>query len=196
MKKGQVVGALFLAIGFATVSAIMLFVEPGMGFSEPSDYFDPAKVVRALDSIPWLIGDLIYFGMGVVLACLASSSEDRYKRATGFTAAVLIVLVGCFGRVLSPLPDIVTDSEQLEAAVLGAMTARFAALRTMVLALGVFAWRTTTAGSDVAEVSRLGRILGYFVLVASTVFLFVFIPVPLLFTLWAVWLTIHYWQDA
>ena len=198
MKKGRALGAFFLAIAFATVSTILLFVEPGMGFSEPGDYFDPKKfpVVAALDSLPWLIGDVLYLAMGVVLAYLASSSEDRYMRASGFMAAVLFVLVGCFGRVMSPLPDMVADSDQLEVAVLGATTVRFAALRTMVFALGVFAWRTTTAKSAVGGTSRLGRILGYAVLAGSVVFLFAFIPMPLLFTLWAAWLTIRYLRDA
>ena len=201
MKNGNLVAASFLALGFVAISVILVAIEPGMGFAGPADYFDPAKVLVGIKSLAWLLGDLIYLGFSVALAYLAlgplsvgtlsGGSDDRYLRASGLAAAVAFLFIASLGRTLAQLPFFISDSGRLEAAVLGLTAVRFGALKTMVVALGVFAWRTTRAseaeaGSAVRP-GALWRGFGYLILVASVVFVFVFVPVPLLFAVWAVW---------
>ena len=187
MKKGKTVAASFLALGFGTVSFILLFIEPGMGLSGPADYFDPAKVLIGAASPVWLVGDLIYLGFGVALAYLASSSDAPYLRASGLTAAVGFFFIGSLGRVLAELPTFIDDGSRLEVAVLGLLPVRLAALRTTVLALGFFAWRTTRDRAPGEAGPAAWRGLGYLVLAANAVFVFVFVPVPPLITIWAAW---------
>ena len=195
MKKGSVLATTFLALGFLTISFIFLVVERGMGITEPADFFDPAKVAIGMESVAWLVGDLIYLGFAVALGYLALKSEDRYLRASGLAAALAFVFIVGLGRALVQLPALISDSDRLETAMLGLLPVRFAALKTMVLTLGLFAWRTTRGGEPGAA-SAAWRGLGYLILIASTAFLFVFIPVPLLFTLWAVWFAFRQAREA
>ncbi len=192
MNSRQAAAAAFLATGFAIVSAILLFVEPGMGFSQFADYFDPAKVVPNLNSTPWLLGDLLYLGFGLVLTYLTLGSDDRVLRVSGAAAAVLFFLIGCIGRILAQLPIFISSADALDVAVLGVLGVRFAVLKTTVFALGVFAWRTTVPGSALERVSPIGRGLGYLVLAASAVFVFIFVPIPLLIMVWAAWLAVQF----
>jgi len=186
----------FLALGFGAVSVILLFVEPGMGFAQVADFFDPAKVLTGAASLAWLSEDLIYLGFGVALGFLAVQSDDRYLRASGLVAATLFFLIGNLGRVLAVLPDLIAEPGQLHAAVLGLLPVRLAALRTCVFALGIFAWRTTREPASEGNGTRAWRSLGYVVLGGAIVFLFVFIPVPLLFAVWAAWLTVRKTQNS
>ncbi len=181
MGHRQTVAAAFLALGFATVSAIFILVEPGMGFAGFADYFDPAKVIDAAPSVAWMLGDLIYLGFGVALFVLAISAAEPARRSSALIAAALFFFIGCLGRILAVLPSMIADKADLEAAVLGLLPVRFAALRVTVFALGVYAWRTTVEPGA----GLLWRGLGLLVLVAAVVFLFRFIPVPLLFMVWA-----------
>jgi hypothetical protein len=163
-----------------------------MGFAGFADYFDTAKVLVGAASTAWLVGDLVYLGFGLALAQLALPSADRYLRTSGLVAAVGFFFIGSLGRILALLPTVIGHPDQLDAALLGLLAVRFAALRTTVFALGLFAWRTTRPGAtgDVGSVAWRG--LGYVVLAASSVFVFVFVPVPLLFAVWALWLAIRH----
>ena len=196
MSRGDTAAASFLALGFGGVTAILLFVEPAMGFGAFADYFDPARVLAAAPSTAWLIGDLIYLGFGPALARLAVSSADRYLRATGLIAAVAFFFIGSLGRVMAALPAIIEPADQLQAAVLGLLPVRFAALRTTVFALGVFAWRTTRPTPGDPRRSPAWQGLGYLALAASIAFIFVFLPVPLLFAVWATWLAVRHARAA
>ncbi len=191
MKKGHTAAACFLALGFGTITFILFFVEPGMGFSGPADFFDPAKVVKGSASLAWLVGDLVLLGFGAALGYLASSSNDRYLRASGLSAAVLFVFIGCLGRVLAGLPAFIGNAGHLEIAVLGLVPVRLAALRTAVLAFGFFAWRTTRDNEPGEPTPAAWRGLGYLVLAASAVFVFVFVPAPPLFAIWAAWFALR-----
>jgi hypothetical protein len=196
LKKTSTIAASFLALGFAIVSFIFLVIEPRMGFSELSDFFDPAKVLSAVGSPAWFVGKVIYLGFGVALQYLAFSSNDRYLRASGLIAAVGFVFIASLGRVLDQLPTFIGDDSQLQVAVLGFLPVRLAALRTTVLALGVFAWRSTRDHEPGETSSAVWRGFGYLVLAASATFLFVLIPVPLVFTVWATWFAIRQARTA
>ena len=97
MKKTSTIAASFLALGFAIGSFIFLAIEPRMGFSEPSDFFDPEKVLSAAESTVWLVGSLIFLGFGLALAYLALPSDDRNLRASGLIAAVGFFFLGSLG---------------------------------------------------------------------------------------------------
>ena len=196
MRKGKVVAAAFVALGFVFVSFVLLVVERRMGLTSVADFFDPAKVLVGLASPVWLIGDLIYLGFGLALAYLTTSSEDRILRATGLIAAAGFVFIGCLGQVAKMLPSLIADSGHVETALLGLLPVRLAALRTTVLALGIFAWRTTRDRETGQSGPVAWRALGYLVLAASVAFLFVFLPIPVLFAIWALWLTIREARSA
>ena len=195
MKQGTLVAASFLALGFVAISLILVAIEPGMGFTGPADYFDPSKVLIGSESLVWLLGDLIYLGFSVALAYLALGSDDRFLRASGLAAAVTFLLIASLGRTLAQLPILISDKGRLEAAVLGLAAVRFGTLKTMVVALGTFAWRTTREGAAGVG-SAAWRGLGYLLLAASATFVFVFIPIPLLFTVWAVWFAVRQARGA
>ena len=196
MKKTSTIAASFLALGFAIGSFIFLAIEPRMGFSEPSDFFDPEKVLSAAESTVWLVGSLIFLGFGLALAYLALPSDDRNLRASGLIAAVGFFFLGSLGIVLGQLAAFIPDRNHLEIAVLGFLPVRLAALRTTALALGVFAWRTTRDPGPGETGPAAWRGLGYLVLAASVVFVFVLIPVPLVFTIWAGWFAFRQARSA
>lgn len=168
----------FLGVGFAGISFILIAVEPGMGFHSFADYLDPQKVIPQAGSAAWLVGDLLYLGFAVALAALALESGDRLARASAFAAATLFLLVTALDRVLAVLPGAIPEPVHLEAAVLGLVSTRFGVLKVTVLTLAVLAWRTTSGAA------RIWRVLAALLLVAAAAFLFVFLPVPLLFAAW------------
>lgn len=191
MKRGEVFAASFLAAGFAFVTFTFVVLEPRMGFTELADFFDPTKVFAAARTAAWIVEDVVYFGCGVALVHLGLSSDDRYARTSGIVAGVCLFVVGCMGRVIGGLPDLVADAGQRNAAVLGILSARLAVLRTTVFAAGVLAWRTSLQSVARGGVAIAWRGLGVLMLVGCTVFLFVFVPVPLLITAWAAWLAVR-----
>ena len=97
----RTISSLFLAVGFATVSAILIVFEPQMGFTGPSDYLEVGKVRVGIESVPWLVGDLVYLGFFAALAHLASTSGDDIQRAAGWGAALLLLVLASIGRVLA-----------------------------------------------------------------------------------------------
>jgi hypothetical protein len=196
MRSARTIAAAYLAIGFAIVTAIAVLVEPGMGFHQFTDFFDPAKLVPGLVSVAWLVDDVLYLGFAVALVYLAGVNDDWYLRVAGITAAASFFLIGCMGRVFALLPHMVADSNQLDAAALGALTVRFAALKVTVFALGVFAWRTSVADPATGPATALGRTLGLLTLAGGIVFILAFIPMPVLITIWAAWLTVRYARAA
>jgi hypothetical protein len=101
-----------------------------MGFTGLADFFDPTKVLAASRSIAWVVEDFVYFGFGVALVHLALLSDDRYLRASAVIAGTCFFVVGCMGRVIGGLPDLIGDLSQRNAAVLGLLASRLAVLRT------------------------------------------------------------------
>jgi hypothetical protein len=66
---------------------------------------------------------------------------------------------------------------------------RFALLKSGVVTLGVLAWGTTRVSFAGGVGNRIWRGFGWLTLLASMGFLFLFIPVPLVFFVWGVTLT-------
>ncbi len=77
-------------------------------------------------------------------------------------------------------------------AVAALLPVRFAVLKATVVVLGLFAWGTTRASAGHGLAVRSWRILGWVVLVVSVGFVFVFVPAPIAFFLWAAGLTLKY----
>lgn len=180
MSSRGTLAASFVAVGFVAISVILLFVEPGMGFSSFPDYLDPDKVIPASTSLVWLAGDLVYLGSAIAFVVMGSESEDRVVTGAALTAAVFFVLVASLDRILAQLPQAVPEREHLEAAVLGLIVTRFGALKVVVTAVAVFAWRST-AGERWGPVWRGA---GLVLLASAAAFIFVFLPMPVVFALW------------
>ncbi len=196
MKSATALAAADLAVGFGVVSFIMLGIEPGMGFLKPGDFFDPVKVTVGYASTPWLVSTLIYLTFPVALVVLARSSGRRGVSELGLAAAALGLILGCIDVVGIQLHSLLPKEEEVRAAVAALLPIRFAVLKATVVVLGLFAWGTTrtTAGHGLAV--RAWRILGWFVLVVSVAFLFVFVPAPIAFCLWAAGLTLKCLLDG
>jgi hypothetical protein len=191
MKRSEVAAAAFLGAGFVYGTFLFLVLEPGMGFNGLSDFFDPAKVFPATRSPAWIVEGLVYLGFGVALTYLGLSADDRYQRTFGIVAGVFFFLLGCIGRVVGSLPDLIADPVSRDAALLGLLSTRLAVLRATVLALGVFAWRTTLQVEAGAGASMAWRGFGVLLLIGSASFLFVLLPLPPLFAVWAVWFAVR-----
>ena len=65
-QRELVVGSTLLAIAFLSHSLVLLIFEPAMGFKEFSDFFDLEKIVPALSSKVWYVGNVMHvlFGFG------------------------------------------------------------------------------------------------------------------------------------
>jgi hypothetical protein len=107
---------------------------------------------------------------------LAGRFADRYLLIAGTTAGILFVFIGILDRVLLDLPGWMGSRQEVTTSVLGFIPVRLAVLRTAVVAFGVFAWRVNAGTSFPGRWSKLWSGFGYLVLLASIVFVFVFIP--------------------
>ncbi|MCB1120118.1 MAG: hypothetical protein KJT03_01105 [Verrucomicrobiae bacterium] len=188
MKALHVSAAVCLALSFAAISLILLVVEPRMGFTETADYFNPVKLQAASTSGVWLTGDILYLLMGLALAGLAWFYPNLYTRTSAILAGTGFILLACFGRSLAMLPANYYNPQVVPPAILGIVTVRFAVLKATVLITAFFAWRTTVPnrGEKIRGVPT--RLFGYVILIAGITFVFVFLPLPILFTIWAIWL--------
>jgi hypothetical protein len=186
--NARVAAALYLALAFAVVSFIAVFVEPGMGFHTPADFLDPAKVFAGLDTFAWRLEGPLYLAFPIAFWVLARRSDDRYLVWSGVAAGVLFFLVGAIDRTMAQMPDFLSDAEAISASA-AILPVRFAVLKATVAAVGVFAWRTTRESSDAGALATTWRVLGYLILVACVAFLYVFLPVPLVIMVWAMALT-------
>ena len=189
MKSPAVWAAGYLALGFGVVSYIMIRVEPGMGFVTPADYFDPVKVTAGYASTPWLVVNLLYLTFFVAVLVLARTSVSEQFSQLGLAAAVSGLFLGTIDLAGIQLPLLLPSEQEVRVAVAAMLPIRFAVLKATVLLLGVFAWGTTRASDNRGLPMRLWRVLGWLVLAVSITFLFVFIPAPIAFCVWAAGLT-------
>jgi hypothetical protein len=65
-------------------------------------------------------------------------------------------------------------------------------LKTAAMGMALFAWRTTRIGEARGALDRAWRGLGYLVLATGIVFVFVFVPAPVVFFLWAAGLAVRH----
>ena len=190
MRVPTVVAAAVLAVGFGWVSGVMLYVEPGMGFLSPVDFFDAGKVAAGYASFAWSVSSVIYMLFLPAAWVISTSSSNLYVRWSGAAAGLLFFVVGAIDRVGVQLPGLLASDEVVVAAVAATLPVRFALLKSAVLALGVLAWGTTRPSFVGGVGNRAWRGLGWMMLLASIGFLFAFIPVPLAFFVWGIMLTL------
>jgi hypothetical protein len=189
MRLANTLAAGCIALGFGVVSFIMLRIEPQMGFVTPADYFDPENVVAGYATTAWKVENLIYLLLPFALLVLARSADDTRARVSGVIAAVLFFLLGALDRVGIQLPALAPDGEAVRAALMAMLPVRAAVLKTAVVALGALAWTTTRAPGGKGMWTGAWRGLGWVILAGSGLFVFVFVPAPLLFFVWGLGLT-------
>ncbi len=190
MKSATALAAGYLAFGFGVVSFIMLGIEPGMGFVRPADYFDPVKLAAGYASKAWLVSSLLYLTFPVPLFVLARSSAGKHVSHFGLAAAAVGLLLATLDLVGTQLPSLLPGEQEVRVAVAAMVPIRYAVLKATCVLLGLFAWETTRATAGHGLAVRGWRALGWLVLAVSVASLFVFVPVPVAFFLWAVGLTV------
>lgn len=168
------------------ISFMMLFIEPQMGFSGPTDYFNPEKVAQGYTSFIWLVGDLFYLTIFVATSLMSRRSEDLYLRWSALAAGILFLLVGAIDRVAAQLPFLMSGPELARKGLISLLPIRFAVLKVAALSLGFFAWTTTRTPRGKSTWLKTWRVLGYLVLILAILFIFIFIPLPIAFFIWSI----------
>lgn len=184
------VAAGYLAIGFAVVSYIAVRIEPSMGFVTPIDYFDPVKVAAGYSSLPWLVENLLYFTFPVALFVLSRSGVQERVARLGVAAACVWLVLASIDRVGIQLSSMTSSQFDVTAAVAAMLPVRLAVLKATVVSTGLFAWATTRTSDPTGVAMRSWRALGWIVLLTSVAFFFVFLPMPVVFCVWTVGLTL------
>ena len=182
------VGSALLTIAMLSHSVVLLVFEPTMGFREFSDFFDLEKIIPALGSTAWYVGNvmhvLIGFGLMLVASGIQTAGIPRpvLTAACGFAAAPLFVVVGMSGFVGDQLVTHLTDSGQRDAALLGLVGSR-----TMVLyaAVALFGGMVLAISAQSDCVPRWLRLLGVPVGMAALLFVIVPTPLPLILFVWS-----------
>ena len=119
------IGTTALCATFLAHSVVLLLFEPAMGFREFADFFDLDKVLPALGSTAWKVGNIAHVLTGFGLLFLASGTATLDVRragvtsAFGYAAAPLFVIVGMSGIVGDQLVGLLSDPLERDAAVLG-----------------------------------------------------------------------------
>jgi hypothetical protein len=186
-------GAAYLALGLGMVIYIMLVLEPAMGFTGVADYMDPDKIAANAGSTPWLVVDVFYLSLFVAILAIAHGSDDRALAWAGVAGGIAFFLVGTIDRVVEDLPGLIADEETRRVALIAMLPVRLAVLKAAAMAMALFAWRTTRiGGAGVGAVDKAWRGLGYLVLASGVAFVFVFVPAPVVFFVWAVALTVRH----
>jgi hypothetical protein len=189
-KNGEIlVGSALLTIALLSHSVVLLVFEPTMGFREFSDFFDLEKIIPALGSTAWYVGNVMHVLVGFGLLLIASGMHKAsiprpvLTAAFGFAAAPLFVVVGMSGFVGDQLLTHLTDSGQRDAALLGLVFGS----RTMVLyaAVALFGGMVLAMSAQSDCVPRWMRILGVPVGMAALLFVIVPTPVPLILFVWS-----------
>lgn len=189
-NRGELfVGSALITIAFLSHSVVLLVFEPAMGFKEFSDFFDLAKIVPALGSTAWSVGNVMHVLIGFGLLLLASGIRTAsiprpvLTAAFGFAAAPLFVIVGMSGFVGDQVVTILTDSGERDAALLGLLVGS----RTMVLyaAVALFGGMVLAISAQPDFVPRWLRILGVPVGIAALLLVIVPTPLPLILFVWS-----------
>lgn len=193
MRSSKVLAALYLAVGFAAVSYIMLAIEPGMGFASPADYFDAVTVAAGYATTTWLVENVIYLSIPLAILLLVRFESAEQLVWSGLAAAGAFLVLGAIDRVGIQLHSVLSDPAEVRGAVASLLPIRLAVLQVAVVTLGTFAWTTTRSGVAASPADRTWKGLGWLVLAGSLLFPFIFLPMPIFFFLWSVGLT---WRQA
>jgi hypothetical protein len=182
------IGSASLSIAFLLHSVVLLVLEPAMGFTEFSDFFDLDKIIPALGSAGWMIGNFMHVLAGMGLLFLASGvrsagiSRSSVTAGFGLAAAPLFVIVGMSGFVGRQLLGLLTDPGERDAALLGMILGS----RTMVLyaAIALMGGMMLLLSAQIGLIPRWFRIYGIFAGAAALAFPFIPTPIPLIFLVW------------
>lgn len=191
-------GSALLTTAFLSHSIVLLVFEPAMGFREFSDFFDLEKIVPALSSTAWYVGNfmhvLVGFGLLLLASGIHSASIPRpvLTAAFGFAAAPLFVVIGMSGVVGDQLVGLLTDNAERDAALLGLLVGS----RTMVLyaAAALFGGMVLAISAQSDFMPLWLRILGLPVGIAACIFAIVPTPVPLILFIWSAALLFCLWR--
>lgn len=195
----MIVGSALLAFAFLCHSIVLLVVEPAMGFREFSDFFDLEKVIPALSSRAWYVGNIMHVAIGFGLLLLASGIHSAsIPRAVltasfGFAAAPLFVVIGMSGFVGDQLVGLLVDNAERDAALLGLIGAR-----TMMLyaAVAVFGGMILAISAPSDFMPRWLRLLGLPAGIAALIFAIVPTPIPLILFIWSAALLFCLWRET
>ncbi len=193
-------GAAMLAIAFLSHSIVLLIFEPAMGFREFSDFFELEKIVPALGSTAWNVGNVMHVLVGIGLLFLSSgissSSTPRptLMAASGFAAAPLFVVVGMSGIVGEQLLGLLGNGADRDAALLGLLIGT----RTTVLyaAAVLFGGMVIAISAQSGFAPRWLRLLGLPVGIAAMVFAVFPTPLPLFLFIWSTAVVYWVWRRA
>ena len=189
-----------LATAFLSHSIVLLMFEPAMGFREFSDFFDLEKIVPALSSTAWFVGNLMHVVVGFALLLLASgirskdATQPLLATAFGLTAAPLFVVIGMSGFVADQLTGLLPNIADRDAALLGLVVGARTTILYAAVALFGGLVLTISARNDLAP--RWLRFLGLPVGVAGLGFAFLPTPIPLMLFIWAAAFFACTWRQA
>ena len=183
------VGNVLLTIALLIHSIVLLVFEPTLGFREFSDFFDLEKIVPALGSKAWYVGNVMHVLVGFGLLLFASGlrvaniKKPVLTASFGFAAAPLFVMVGMSGFVGDQLVTLLADSGERDATLLGLMVGS----RTMVLyaAAALFGGMVFAISAQANFVPLWLRILGIPVGIAALLFVLIPAPMPLILFVWS-----------
>lgn len=196
--RAMLTGAMLLAVAFFGHSIVLLVLEPAMGFREFGDFFDLGKIVPALSSAAWRLGNVLHLLVGFGLLFFGSGlrSADapapKMAAACAFAAAPLFMTVGMTGIVGDQLVDLLADAAERDAALLGLLLgARTALLYAAVALLGGM---LIALSLEASWLPRWLRIAGAAVGVAALSFAALPMPVPLFLLAWSAALLVVTWR--
>lgn len=194
----------WLAVGlgacYATGAAILLFVEPGMGFRSFADFWNPDLVVPALESTAWLIGDLCHVTSGVLLLLLvatlgvSTNRLSRLARTLGVVAGATFILMAMIDRAASLLPALVAASDTVASLAIGYVATRLGVLFAALFFLGGFV--LALAAANRRDLPRWFVVLSVVVGIAAIGFVVLPTPIPVALAVWAFALAWVWRRDA
>lgn len=184
--------AVYFALFWGAVCYVAIFIEPDMGFESMADFFDTTKVAGGYEtSVAWRLVTGLMLLLPVAIAVLVHESTDRYRLRAGLASAVLILVVACLDLVGYQLNSLLADGEAVRTAIAAMLPVRFGIQKALVVMLALFAWRTTQASPHRGALNRAWRVSGWVVLALGIVFVFAPFPVPVVFFVWGLGLTIR-----